>query len=265
MKMRTIALHSYKGGTGKTTLITNLAALYAQEGFNVCLIDFDLYAPSLSIYFNKTPEMYINDLLGGDCDLSDVLVDLSAELNLRGKLFVSFSNPRKEAIQEIDVRHGLKWQLAALKRFLSAKKDLTNEYKIDYLFLDTSPGIRQWSINTLATADILLMLLKDSDIDIEGTKKLITDIYDTLSRFGSKYYLLLNRVPGVTAKKQGITLNEKEWINEIERIIRAKVVGSVPCFCDIQFNRHEYLFALKRPQHPFSKRMALISEKIKTL
>ena len=115
MKTKTIALHSYKGGTGKTTLITNLAVLYAREGLNVCLIDFDLYAPSLSIYFRKTPEMYINDLLSGDSDLSDVLVDLSPELDLKGKFWVGFSNPRKEAIQEIDVRHGLKWQLRALK------------------------------------------------------------------------------------------------------------------------------------------------------
>ena len=61
MSVKTIAFHSYKGGTGKTTLITNLAVLYAKQGFNVCLVDFDLYAPSMSIYFNKTPEMYIND------------------------------------------------------------------------------------------------------------------------------------------------------------------------------------------------------------
>lgn len=265
MRAKTIAFHSYKGGTGKTTLITNLAVLYAQEGFNVCLVDFDLYAPSLSIYFNKTPEMYINDLLSGDSDLSDVLVDLSPELDLKGKLWVVFSNPRKEAIQEIDVKHGLKWQLSAFKRFLSAKTELLEKFKIDYLFLDTSPGIRQWSINTLATADIILLLMKDSDMDIEGTRKMINDIYDSLARFGSKYYVLLNKIPGATAKKHGIILNEKEWIKEIERVVGAQVVGSVPCFCDIQFNRHEFLFALKRPQHLFSKKMALVSDKIKSL
>lgn len=265
MSVKTIAFHSYKGGTGKTTLITNLAVLYAKQGFNVCLVDFDLYAPSMSIYFNKTPEMYINDLLSGESGLSDVLVDLSSELDLKGKLLVCFSNPRKEAIQEIDFKHGLKWQLTALRRFLSAKKELQEKYNIDYLFLDTSPGIRQWSINTLASADIIFLLMKDSDMDIEGTRKMISDIYDSLSRFGSKYFILLNKIPGATARKHGIILNEKEWINEIERVVGAQVVGSVPCFCDIQFNRHEFLFALKRPQHPFSKRMAFISEKIKNL
>jgi chromosome partitioning protein len=50
---KTFAFHSYKGGTGKTTLITNVAALYAKKGFNVGLLDFDLYAPSLASYFRK--------------------------------------------------------------------------------------------------------------------------------------------------------------------------------------------------------------------
>ena len=56
--MKTIALHSYKGGTGKTTLISNLAAIYAKSGFNVVLLDFDLYAPSLSSYFKKKPKTF---------------------------------------------------------------------------------------------------------------------------------------------------------------------------------------------------------------
>ena len=38
---KTIALPFYKGGTGKTTLITNVSALCAQNGFNVGLMAFD--------------------------------------------------------------------------------------------------------------------------------------------------------------------------------------------------------------------------------
>lgn len=52
-KGKTLAFHPYKGGTGKTTLIANLAATYAMGGKRVCLLDFDLYAPSLVTYFRK--------------------------------------------------------------------------------------------------------------------------------------------------------------------------------------------------------------------
>ncbi len=256
---KTFALHSYKGGTGKTTLISNLAAFYAMSGMRVCLLDFDLYAPSLAIYFRKKTKVYLNSLLNGEADISDVLVDLSPELGLKGKLFLGFSSPGKEDVRDIEIKHEMKWQLAALRRFLSAKNQLFEEYKIDYLFLDTSPGIRYWSINSLAAADMLFLIMKNSDMDIEGTKKMINDIYDSLAKFGSKYYVILNKVPGASPT------DEKAWEAELERDIGAQVVGSIPCFCDIQFSRHEFLFAVKQPNHPFSKKLVPIAEKIKSL
>jgi MinD-like ATPase involved in chromosome partitioning or flagellar assembly len=263
---KTFALHSYKGGTGKTTLIANLAAFYAMNGMRVCLLDFDLYAPSLNIYFRKTPRSYLNNLLNGEVEISDVLVDLSPELGLEGKLFLGFSSPGKEDVRDIEIRHEMKWQLAALRRVLSAKNQLFEEYKIDYLFLDTSPGIRYWSINTLAAADILFLIMKNSDMDIEGTKKMINDIYDSLARFGSKYFIILNKVPGASpADELRWGADEKTWEAELEKYVGTQVIGSVPCFCDIQFSKHEFLFAVKQPDHPFSKKLVTLAEKIKSL
>jgi chromosome partitioning protein len=260
---KTVAFHSYKGGTGKTTLITNVAASFASKGYNVCLLDFDLYAPSLSTYFRKKPSTYLNDLLNGQAEIDDILHDLTSELEMKGKFLVGFSSPRKEDVNEIEVKHDSKWQLQALRRFLAAKKELFEKYQLDYLFLDTSPGIRYWSINTLATADYLFLLMKDSDMDIEGTRKMINDIYDSLSRFGSKYYIILNKVPGATVNTA--SADEKAWIAELERVVGAQVVGSIPCYCDIQFSRHEFLFSTKQPNHPFSTRLSALAENIKNL
>ena len=263
---KTLAFHSYKGGTGKTTLITNLAAFFAKSGKRVCLLDFDLYAPSLTIYFRKTPPLYLNNLLSGEAEISDILVDLSPELGLDGKLFLGFSSPGKEDVRDIEIKHEMKWQLAALRRFLAAKKQLFDEYQIDYLFMDTGPGIRYWSINTLATADILLLVMKDNDVDIEGTRKMITDIYDTLTDFGSKYYIILNKVAGASPKKEySLRTDEKAFEDDLERSFGTKIVGSIPCFCDIQFSRHEFLFAIEQPDHPFSKETITLAERIKGL
>jgi chromosome partitioning protein len=269
---KTIALHSYKGGTGKTTLIANLAAYYAKTGMKVCLLDFDLYAPTLSMYFRKRPAVYLNDLLRGETekrgktDVSDVLVDVSSELGLSGKLYLGFSSPGKEDIGEIEIKHEQKWQLAAIRRFLSAKNQLFEEYGIDYLFLDTSPGIRYWSINSLATADMLFLIMKNSDMDIEGTRKMITDIYDSLAQFGSKYFIILNKVPGASpADEIRWGADEKAFESELEKDIGTRVVGSIPCFCDIQFSKHEFLYAIKQPDHPFSKSLVTLAENIRGL
>ncbi len=262
---KTLAFHSYKGGTGKTTLVTNLAATFAMMGMRVCLLDFDLYAPSLTIYFQKTPESYLNDLLAGEAEISDTLVDVSSELGLKGKLYLGFSSPKKEDIHEIEIRHDMKWQLAALRRFLAAKKELFSEYKIDYLLLDTSPGIRYWAINAIAAADLLFLMMKVSEMDITGTKKMITEIYDALIKFGSKYFIILNKVPGASPLQEFQADVNEQMISEIQEGIGPQVIGAIPCFCEIQFSKHEFLYSIKQPTHPFSKRVLDIANKIKEI
>ncbi|MGA3111055.1 MAG: ParA family protein [Candidatus Bathyarchaeia archaeon] len=269
-KGKTIALHSYKGGTGKTTLIANLAAYYAKIGLKVCLLDFDLYAPTLSMYFRKDPNLNLNDLLRGETgrevEIRDLLVDLSPELGLNGKLYLGFSSPGKEDINEIEIKHEQKWQLAAIKRFLRAKRQLFEELEIDYLFLDTSPGIRYWSINALATADLLFLIMKNSDMDIGGTKKMIADIYESLAGLGAKYFIILNKVPGaLPADELRWGADEKAFESGLEKDIGTKIVGSIPCFCDIQFSKHEFLYAVNQPNHPFSKSLATLAENIRGL
>jgi len=264
---KTLAFHSYKGGTGKTTLVTNLAATFAMMGKRVCLLDFDLYAPSLTAYFQKTPKLYLNDLLAGEAKIVDILVDVSSELELKGKLFLGFSSPRKDDIQEIEIQHDMKWQYAAIRRFLAAKEELFSEYDMDYVFLDTSPGIRYWSMNTIAVADLLFLLMKISDMDIIGTKRMINDIYDSLTELGSKYFLILNKVPGASPihELHGNQDAKMFWENEIEKELGTKIIGSIPCFCDVQFNKHEFLSAVKKSDHPFSKRVIALANNIKQI
>ena len=271
---KTLAFHSYKGGTGKTTLIANLAALYAMNGMNVCLLDFDLYAPSLGMYFRKKPKTYLNALLRGDLDqpsgnvdASSLITDVSSELGLKGKLLLGLASPDKEDIGEIEFQHNQKWQLKAIKRFQSLKKQLFQEHEIDCLMLDTSPGIRYWSINALAMANMLFLIMKTSDMDIAGTKKMAEDIYDVLIRYGkSKYFIILNKVPDISNSKGpwgGLT--ELTWSSELQKDIGTQVVGSVPCCCDIQFSKHEFLYSIRHPEHIFSKKVLELSERIRGL
>ena len=73
-----IALHSYKGGTGKTLLSVNLAATNVRKGKNVCLLDLDFRAPSLHAVFKASnSEYWLNDYLNGVCEIDKVLVDVT--------------------------------------------------------------------------------------------------------------------------------------------------------------------------------------------
>src|ERR671913_662768 len=202
---RCIAFHSYKGGTGKTTIACNLAAMLSLKGYNVSLLDLDVYAPSLHAYFDYSPKKWINDLLFENSDLNEIMVDMTSNITKHaadrtkkiGRLLVGFSNPQKEEIYRLEGSiKTANANIQLLRRFVQLREDLISDYDSDYVILDTSPGIRYWSINSLAVADVLFLTLKYGDLDIEGTIKMAKDIYGSFTKFGSRSYLLLNRVAG---------------------------------------------------------------------
>ena len=80
-----IAFHSYKGGTGKTTLASNLSALLAKKGYSAFLLDLDVYAPSLHSYFETDPKKWINDFLYENAELKEILLDFTPLIESRGQ------------------------------------------------------------------------------------------------------------------------------------------------------------------------------------
>jgi chromosome partitioning protein len=287
-----IAFHSYKGGTGKTTIACNLAAMLSFKGYNVSLLDLDVYAPSLHAYFEYSPDKWINDLLFENSDLHDIMVDMTPALTKYasnaankklGKLLVGFSNPQKEEIYKLEGSiKTANANIQLLRRFVQLREDLISDYESDYVILDTSPGIRYWSINSLAVADVLFLTLKFGDLDIDGTIKMAKDIYGSFAKFGSKSFLLLNRVSGYcvprtyalssqAAKKSSGSssiLAAEESPIELEVIeneissntflsdqTRMDLISAIPCYCDIQFKKKEFLTVLQYPDHPFAKQL----------
>ncbi len=314
---RCIVFHSYKGGTGKTTLAANFAALLTKKGYRVFLLDLDVYAPSLQSYFETDPKKWINDFLFEKAELKEVVLDFTSliesrspisnsaeEANTKGKLWVGFCNAKKEEVYKMEgssqatgKQHTSKIHL--LRRFILLRELLISEYEADYIIIDTSPGIRYWSINALAVADTLLLTLKMGDLDIAGTRKVVAEIYDSFTKFGTKSFLLWNRVAGYclphnlrddttpypTATATGISANlvqpalksrsslliEKQQATEtnMENYLTSetglKVISAIPCYCDIQFSRKEFLTVLDQPEHPFTKQLEQLVHAVETI
>jgi len=322
-----IAFHSYKGGTGKTTLAANFAALLAKKGYRAFLLDLDVYAPSLQSYFDTEPKKWINDFLYDNAELKEVVLDFTPVIDRiggsstsnnveikrkakSGQLWVGFCNAKKEEIYKLEggspaTSKQDTSKIHLLRRFILLRELLISEYHADYVIIDTSPGIRYWSINALAVADTLLLTLKMGDLDIAGTRKLAEEIYGSFTKFGTKSFLLWNRVAGYCiphsvqdermlyptvnpspttttttttttsnlpkgsrtptnldhpgSKSQSSLLMESQQATETDMKkyltdeTGMEVISAIPCYCDIQFSRKEFLTVLEHPEHPFTK------------
>ena len=286
-----LAFHSYKGGTGKSTISFNLSAQMVKRGLKVLLLDLDVYAPSLQTYLDVRPDHWINDFLFEDVKLNHVVTDLTHVVNKydqvkakdseKGKLLVGFSNGSKDEIYRLEgsVRQDTS-MVHLLRKFILIREEISSIYDLDYIVMDTSPGIRYWSINTLAIVDIILLSLKMDGIDIAGTRVMANEIYKNFGKLGTRSYLLLNRVAGychppivaqdsesesIEKRYTSVIDEQSEDISKLKRDLDMDVISSIPCYCDIQFDSKEYLTALQYPDHPFSLRINDLIDKLEEL
>jgi len=53
---RIVAVHSFRGGTGKSNVTANLAALLAAAGHRVGVVDTDIQSPGIHVLFGFDPQ-----------------------------------------------------------------------------------------------------------------------------------------------------------------------------------------------------------------
>ncbi len=254
-----VAIHSYKGGTGKTLLSINLAALYANRGKSVALLDLDFRAPSLQAIFKvHNTEYWINDYLNGVCEIKKVLVDLSQMHTKRGRFLVGLANPSTEAIREMTAKDR-KWEMKALGRLLSLKTSLLNDMGLDYVIFDTSPGLQYSSINAIVSADVVLVVSGTDISDIKGTQRMIDELYEL---FEKKTGLIMNKVLNeVLSSKSERTDLAQKLLNSSS----LPMIEMIPCFCDILRTGNSNIIAVESPEHPFVKTLDRVATSIENL
>src|SRR5216683_956865 len=133
---RSIAIHSFKGGTGKSTITANLAVALVSRGRNVGVMDMDLEGPGLHVIFNVDPQEIphtLNDVLLETAQPGEAALLMNDRLGLKesGKLYFS---PASTKIDDMlrTLRTGFE-----IESFSSAISKLQNQFELDYLLIDT--------------------------------------------------------------------------------------------------------------------------------
>lgn len=242
-----ITIHSYKGGTGKSQISVNLAALYALNGKKVALLDLDFRAPTLHEVFKpESTKCFINSVLDGKATIEECLVDCSRKIGRENSLYVGFADFSTEAIKEM-VSRGRKWEIEAFKKLLNIRKRLLSEMGFDYIIVDTSPGVMYLSINAAIAADAVILVTTLDESDVNGTKKIIEELYEM---FETRTFIVVNKAIGDV---------KKELLDEIKEAFKEKVIGVIPCSCEMGIISRSSIFVVEKPNHPLTEIMKEIA------
>src|SRR5215813_8256982 len=94
---KVIPVHSFRRGTGKSTIAVNLATLIAAQGQRIGIVDTNLQSPSVHAMVNLEESQIthrLNDYLLGRCDISQTVYDVTGRIStaLAGRVFVIPAN-----------------------------------------------------------------------------------------------------------------------------------------------------------------------------
>jgi septum site-determining protein MinD len=177
--------------------------------------------------------------------LEKVLIDISAEYSLGGKLLVGLANP---AIMEIRNMMGRSraWEVAAAKKLFSIQTELIDNMNMDCCIIDTSPGIQYSSINAVASADVTIVVTTYDPLDIEGVRNMLMEIYNELEK---NSVILMNKIFPQTRMWSN---NKRDvLVSEMKKTFERPIIGVIPCYCDVLEAQSSSLLIAENPSHPF--------------
>ncbi|MEN9218189.1 MAG: MinD/ParA family protein [Gloeomargarita sp. DG_2_bins_126] len=243
-----ISVHSFRGGTGKSNLTANLAVTIAQSGRRVGIVDTDIQSPGIHAIFGLDEDdmrLSLNDYLWGRCRIEEAAVDVTPDLPQGGSIFLIPSSLRAGEIARV-LREGFDMSLLS-----QGFDELVDTLKLDYLFIDTHPGLNEETLLSIAISDCLLLILRPDRQDYQGTAVTVEvarklDIPQLL--------LLVNKMPQAFAPD---VIRQ-----QVEQNYQATVAG-------IFFENEEMLqlassgvFCLHYPDHPFTQEVQKVIRQI---
>jgi MinD-like ATPase involved in chromosome partitioning or flagellar assembly len=165
---KVVSVHSFRGGTGKSNLTANLAAIVAQTGKRVGVVDTDIQSPGIHVLFGLDEErmsLALNDYLWGKCRVEETAYDVSGLLGLgqAGSIHLIPSSIRAGEIAKV-LREG--YDVGLLN---TGFRELIRQLKLDYLFIDTHPGLNEETLLSIAISDALVIILRPDQQDYQGT------------------------------------------------------------------------------------------------
>lgn len=245
-----VSIHSFRGGTGKSNLVANVAATIASQGKNVGVVDTDIQSPGIHILFglNENRINYsLNDYLWGKCDIQNTAYDVNHVFsqNINGNLCLIPSSIKAGEIARI-LREGYD-----VSKLNDGFQELIRCLNLDYLLIDTHPGLNEETLLSIAISDTLVVLLRPDNQDFQGTGVTV-DVARKLQV--PKMLMVVNKVlPGFdfSALRQ-----------DIETTYDTTVAGIIPLSEEMVQLASSGIFCLHHPHHPISKTVAEISWQI---
>ncbi len=228
----------------------------ALQGQRVGIIDTDIQSPGIHIIFGLKEdkmELALNDYLWGRCNIKDTAYDVTDTLiaqqgnisTVKGSLYLIPSSIKAAEISRV-LREGYD-----VVRLNDGFQELIRSLKLDYLLIDTHPGLNEETLVSIGISNVLLIILRPDSQDFQGTAVTV-DVARKLK--AAKILLVLNKVLPA--------LNFADLQRQVEKIYDVPVAGILPLSEEMVQLGSIGLFCQRYSQHTITQTIKGITEQI---
>jgi MinD-like ATPase involved in chromosome partitioning or flagellar assembly len=213
------------------------------------VIDLDLEGPGLHVIFGISDgeiRATINDVLQGPIPIRDAVIDLSSRLGIESGclLFCPAGHRLEEILKIVDTGFNF-------SRFKAVLSNLATEYQLDYLLIDSHPGIEKDTIVSMAVCDVVVLLSRVDHQDMFGSGVM----NEVASQLKKPVVLILNMIPNSVGEKESKKIGEK-----IGGLFNLQVLTALPFNSDVFENLSRGVFVIEHQKDPLTKRFTELAE-----
>ncbi len=245
-----VSIHSYRGGTGKSNLSANLATAVALLGKRVGVVDTDIQSPGVHVLFgldDKQMTRAVNDYLYGRCPIKDTAYHVSPPevIAAGGQMYLIPASMKSADIARV-LKEGYD-----IEKLTSGFDDLLESLDLDYLFVDTHPGMNEETLMSVAISDWLILILRPDRQDYLGTAVTL----EVARKLGvPKLVLVVNKALA--------SMDQAALRKDVERSFAAELGAVLLLSEDMLRLGSAGIFSLKFPDHQFTRAVAELAARM---
>jgi septum site-determining protein MinD len=237
---KVISFHSFRGGTGKSNMSANVAALLALDGRRVGVVDADIQSPGIHVLFGLDQgdsRRSLNDFLWGRCDIAEAAHDVTASLDgdLPGRVFLIPSSIDPSDIARV-MHDG--YDVGLLNDGI---RKLMRDLALDVLVIDTHPGLNEETLLSIAICDALAVVMRPDRQDYEGTSVAVSVARKLRV---PRMVLVVNKTPAAF-DSAAVKAN-------VEKTYGCEVAAVLPHSDELMVLSSAGVFALRHRDHPLT-------------